>query len=122
MSLTIQETIRQLHAALRDYIEATYHISSPNLIEQRKRILNGIGIIHQVPFIESTPRYKTDVKFANIGLPDGALKVLTALSSTVGGRRLLYDPPYVHQSASLRHCLVEGKKLIIMTGTGSGTN
>ena len=40
--------------------------------------------------------------------------------ASAGQPRLLYDPPYVHQSASLRHCLVEGRNLVIMTGTGSG--
>lgn len=121
MSLTIQETIRQLHAALRDYIEATYHISSPSLIDQRRRLLDQIGIIHQVPFIESTPRYKTERKFADLGLPRGALDVLTALSTQSGGQpRLLYDPPYTHQADSLSSCLVHGKNLVIMTGTGSG--
>jgi len=36
MTQTIQETIKQLHGSLRDYIEATYHISASPLIEQRK--------------------------------------------------------------------------------------
>ena len=42
MTQTIQETIRELHASLRDYIEATYHISDPILIEQRKALLERI--------------------------------------------------------------------------------
>ena len=36
MELTLEETLGQLHEALRDYIEATYHISNPALVEQRR--------------------------------------------------------------------------------------
>ena len=39
MALTIGETIQQLHRALRDYIEATYHIGHPILVAQRRRLL-----------------------------------------------------------------------------------
>lgn len=58
MSQTIQETIQQLHASLQDYIEATYHISAPSLIRQRQELLARPGVIHQVPYLESTPRYE----------------------------------------------------------------
>ena len=30
MAMTIGETIQELHTALRDYIEATYHVSNPD--------------------------------------------------------------------------------------------
>ena len=56
---TIQETIKQLHDALSDYIEATYHISARSLIAQRKILLDKPTVIHQIPYLESTPRYET---------------------------------------------------------------
>ena len=59
MSLTIGETIQQLHRALCEYIEATYHVSHPILVAQRKQLLDELGVIHQKPYLESTPRYKT---------------------------------------------------------------
>jgi ATP-dependent helicase YprA (DUF1998 family) len=122
VSQTIQETIKELHSALRDYIEATYHISSPALIEQRKELLNRPGVIFQSPYIESTPRYQTGEAFAAImGLPQAALEAFTALSSAEGrNEKLLYDPPYKHQSDAIRRTLVEGRNLLVMTGTGSG--
>jgi hypothetical protein len=49
MSLTIGETTQQLHGALRDYIEATYHISHPLLVAQRRELLDLPGVIHQRP-------------------------------------------------------------------------
>src|SRR5215468_6213996 len=97
---TIQETIEQLHGSLRDYIEATYHISARSLIERRKELLNRPGVIHQVPYLESTPRYQTGEGFADMkGLPPAALQVYSALVKANGQLpRLIYDPPYKHQS------------------------
>lgn len=122
MTQTIQETISLLHGSLRDYIEATYHISSPALIEQRRRLLDRTGVIHQIPYIESTPRYQNGEPFAAIkGLPAAALTAFSALSSTADGLpAILHDPPYKHQSDAIVHSLVDHKNLVIMTGTGSG--
>jgi ATP-dependent helicase YprA (DUF1998 family) len=119
---TIQKTIEQLHGALRDYIEATYHISAPSLIEQRKELLNRPGVIHQIPYLESTPRYQTGQPFSELdGLPSAALQAYLALSKPGEGLpRLIYDPPYKHQSEAVSGTLVDGRNLIIMTGTGSG--
>lgn len=119
---TIQETIEQLHGALCDYIEATYHISARSLITRRKELLNRPGVIHQVPYLESTPRYQTGEDFANMkGLPPAALAVYQALSRAAGTLpRLIYDPPYKHQSDAIRGTLIDGQNLVIMTGTGSG--
>ena len=56
---TIQESIKQLHSSLSDYIEATYHISARSLIARRKELLGRPGLIHQIPYLESTQRYPT---------------------------------------------------------------
>ncbi len=119
---TIQQSIEQLHGALRDYIEATYHISARSLIMQRRVLLNRPGVIHQVPYLESTPRYETGECFsAMAGLDPAALQAYLAVSEPQGELpRLIYDPPYTHQSEAVRGCLIDGRNLIIMTGTGSG--
>jgi len=119
---TINETIKELHAALSEYIEATYHIAAPTLIAQRQELLANPGVIHQVPYLESTPRYEAGKRFADIeGLPDAALEVFLALANKDGRLlKLLYDPPYRHQSEALENSLVKRKNLVIMTGTGSG--
>ena len=119
---TIHETISELHGALRDYIEATYHISAPSLIAQRHQLLERAGVIHQVPYLESTPRYQTGEFFRTMrGLSPATLEVYSALSQANGHLpRLVYDPPYKHQSEAIQHCLIDGKNLVIMTGTGSG--
>ena len=119
---TINETIKKLHEALSEYIEATYHIAAPSLISQRQELLAKPGVIHQVPYLESTPRYEAGKSFADMaGLPSAALEVFRALATADGKLpRLLYDPPYRHQSEAIDGSLVRRKNLVVMTGTGSG--
>ena len=119
---TIEETIYKLHGALSDYIEATYHISASSLIAQRKELMDQDGVIHRIPYLESTPKYETGDSFASMaGLPMAAQELFARLSAEEGDLpRLIYDPPYMHQAESLRHNLIEDKNLVIMTGTGSG--
>jgi ATP-dependent helicase YprA (DUF1998 family) len=55
------------------------------------------------------------------GLPPAALAVYEALATAKDGKpRLLFDPPYRHQAEAIRHALIGGKNLMVMTGTGSG--
>lgn len=121
MALTIGETIQQLHRALRDYIEATYHVSHPTLVAQRRRLLEEPGVIHQRPYLESTPRYKTGLPFRELGLDPAVLDVFSAVSKAEGDLDLLiHDPPYEHQAISTKLSLVDGRSIVVMTGTGSG--
>ena len=122
MQQTIQETIEQLHSVLCDYIEATYHIGDESLIMRRKQLLKKPGVIHQVPYLESTPRYRTGDYFSDmVGLPPAALEVFLKLSRPEEGLpKIIYDPPYEHQSEAIRGSLIQGRNLIVMTGTGSG--
>lgn len=118
---TIGETAEDLHGALRDYIEATYHVSHPSLVSQRRELLQSPGIIHQRPYLESTPRYKSGQAFAKLGLPPALLDMFISVSSRSGDRPLLiHDPPYHHQGMSVRKSVVDTRSLVIMTGTGSG--
>ncbi|WP_140908582.1 DEAD/DEAH box helicase [Cognatiluteimonas lumbrici] len=121
MSTTIQQSVAELHQALTEYIEATYHIGAAALVKARKRLLDEPGNIYQVPFLESTPRYVSDRTFAQIeGLPAAARHLLTTLSDEALGKRLLHNPPYSHQAEAIEEAIVNGRNLLIMTGTGSG--
>jgi ATP-dependent helicase YprA (DUF1998 family) len=122
MSTTIQETIEQLHAALKDYIEATYHIADPKLIGQRRRLLDEPGVIHQIPYLESTPKYRSGVKFREVaGLPAGACEAFELLAQERDGKpRVIHDPAYTHQVKAIACSLVKRRNMVIMTGTGSG--
>jgi len=120
VALTIGETFRELHNALRDYVEATYHIGHATLVAQRRDLLQQPGVISQQPYIESTPRYKTGAPFAELGLPGSVLEVFSAVSGSVDGPILIHNPPYQHQSAAITKSLRERRNLVITTGTGSG--
>lgn len=120
-SLTIGETVDDIRTALRDYIEATYHISHPTLVEQRKRLLDDPGAIHQVPYLESTPRYQPGRAFAELQIPDPALQLFAAMSKARDGRgALIYDPPYKHQASAVEAIIANDRSLVLTTGTGSG--
>ncbi|WP_315068023.1 DEAD/DEAH box helicase [uncultured Microbacterium sp.] len=117
---TIAETISSIRAALRDYIEATYHVGHPTIIEQRRALLELEGVIHQAPFIESTPRYQTHRRFDDLDLDPAAKTLFRALTSTAAGPQLLHDPPYTHQADALEFTGRDGLSLAVTTGTGSG--
>lgn len=119
---TIQQSIEQLRGALCDYIEATYHISAGSLIARRKGLLEQPGVIHQIPYLESTPRYEAGQRFSDmVGLSSAALEVYEAVSKAEGSLpRLIYDPAYQHQAEAVQGSLIDDRNLIVMTGTGSG--
>lgn len=119
--LTLTETADGLHRALRDYIEATYHISDESLVRERRQLLDEPAVIRQHAYIESTPRYETGRPFEELGLPDAALEVLLRASQpTPSGERLVHNPPFEHQAESLQGILSDTRSLIVTTGTGSG--
>ena len=90
-------------------------------VAQRQNILQTPGVIHQRPYLESTPRYKTGTAFKDLGLDPATLETFGAVSEPDGElRRLIYDPPYEHQAVSTKLSLVDGRSLVVMTGTGSG--
>ena len=121
MTLTIGETVQQLHKSLQDYIEASYHVSHPDSRGTTSTDSQTPGVIHQRPYLESTPRYKTGISFQDFGLDAAALDVFTAVSKAEDDLGLLiHDPPYEHQATSVKQTLVNGRSLAIMTGTGSG--
>ncbi|WP_433117962.1 DEAD/DEAH box helicase [Micromonospora sp. CA-246542] len=118
---TIAETIAEIQTALRDYIEATYHVGHAVIIEQRRQLLETEGVLFKEPFIESTPRYQTNRRFADLDL-DPAVHQLFGMLTTKAGNldRLLHDPPYTHQAEALEWTSRDGMSLAITTGTGSG--
>lgn len=118
---TVAEAYEGLHSALRSYIEATYHISDPGLIDQRRQLLDELGTIRQKPYLETTPRYRTGKHFRDMELHSAAAEILTSLSSEDAEHRvILHDPPFRHQEEALVATQLHGKSAVITTGTGSG--
>lgn len=116
---TIIETLDELLLTLHEYIEATYHLSDPKLIRQRAALLATIGIIYQKPYLESTPRYRTGLRFRDIaGLDPAVVKLFGTLGASKP--KLVFDPPYTHQAKAVETALVKKRSAVVMTGTGSG--
>ena len=109
-----------LHTALSAYIEATYHVSDPTLVALRRAILEKNGTIAQRAFIESTPIYRGERRFADLSIPSEARDFLSSLGSPANGS-LIFDPPYPHQADALEIIAdPAGRCVLATTGTGSG--
>ncbi|MGW6504284.1 DEAD/DEAH box helicase [Nonomuraea angiospora] len=118
---TITETTDKIQAALRDYIEATYHVGHKTLIQQRRELLNQEGVLFREVFLESTPRYQQGRRFASLDLDEPVQELFQALAAPAGElQRALYDPPYTHQADALEWTTRGGMSLAVTTGTGSG--
>ncbi len=112
--------LENLHRALSAYIEATYHISHPSLVDLRRTILDQQGTISQQAYVESTPIYQGRRKFAELSIPQEAQAFLSHLGTKEGGR-LVFDPPYPHQADALEIIADPADRCILATtGTGSG--
>ena len=122
MTATVQQTIDELRRTFTEYIEATYHIGHPQVVLQRRKLLEKVGGIFQIPYLESTPRYVARRTFRELSdLPAPAREALTRIAEfTAYGKPLIFNPPYTHQAEALEEVLGNKKNLMIMTGTGSG--
>lgn len=119
--LTIAETITEIQAALREYIEAAYHVGNPDVIAQRRALLATEGVLYRDPYIESTPRYQAGKRFDDLRLTVGARTLFRSLGeSGAGVAPLLHDPLYTHQADALEWAATDGASLAVTTGTGSG--
>jgi len=112
--------LQNLHRALSAYIEATYHISHPSLVDLRRTILDQQGTISQRAYIESTPIYQGRRRFSDLAIQQETRDFLSYLGTREGGE-LLFDPPYPHQADALEITAnTAGRCILVTTGTGSG--
>jgi ATP-dependent helicase YprA (DUF1998 family) len=111
------QELERYAAALRTYITSTYHVSHPALVELRDDLLAHQGAIAQTPYIESTARYAASRQYTALSIPPEVKELLTWL----GGRGVVFDPPYDHQADALELALGSTPRdLVVTTGTGSG--
>ena len=122
LALTIGETIKQLHRALRDYIEATYHVSHPYARGPAPpRSSTNSASSTSAHTWRARPATRPGNSSADLGLDPAALEIFTSVSAPRAiSRLLIHDPPYQHQALSTQLSLVDGRSLVVMTGTGSG--
>lgn len=100
--LSIEQASNHLRDTLIKYIEATYHISDEYIIEQRNNLLNATNVVHNSPYIESTPRYQTAALFNDLDISKESKDLFSALSvSSESAPSRLFNPPYTHQADAL---------------------
>jgi ATP-dependent helicase YprA (DUF1998 family) len=119
-SRTVGDSVAEIGGALQDYIEATYHIGDPSLVEQRRRLLEQEGVLFRAPYIESTRRYTLSAPFAELDIPETAKTLFAEMAHPRAGEALLHDPPYSHQATALEATTRDGLSVVVTTGTGSG--
>ncbi len=123
--------VQRLGNALRGYIESAYPLSDAILVRARRRLLESEAAGHllaQEPFIETTTRYAASPHgYDHLGLSPHVGRFLARLAETPAQsskpddeRRILYPSIYGHQDRAFTSFLVEGKDIVVATGTGSG--
>ncbi len=123
MNATVQQTIDELRRTLTEYLEATYHVGHPAIIAQRRRLLERVGGIFQVPYLESTPRYVTGERYERMtALPEAAREALVRLSNADDGKPVIFNPPYIHQAEALEEILARATESDGHDGNGFGQN
>ncbi|MCB9759436.1 MAG: DEAD/DEAH box helicase [Alphaproteobacteria bacterium] len=123
--------VQRLGDSLRGYIESAYPLSDPTLVRARRHLLEteaGGHLLSQEPFIETTTRYASSPQgYDQLGLPDHLGRFFAHLAATPtqastpdDERRILYPSMYGHQERAFTSFLVEGRDIVVATGTGSG--
>ena len=113
--------IDHMREALASYIEATYHLSNPKVVDLRRNLLTHGGIA-QTPYIESTPAYVGNRNFGSLAIDPKVRDFLSAIAAKES-EQLLFDPPYEHQAQALElgaRSDAGGTGIVVTTGTGSG--
>lgn len=112
---------RQLEETLCTYLETAYRISNQTVVDERARLLRQAGVVSQLPFVETTPRYQSGVWLKDLTHPaiPAELNDFARIGLPVGNY-----PLYLHQEQALRGAWntdgTEPRNLIIASGTGSG--
>lgn len=106
------------------YLSTAYRISHPAVFEERRALLRSPGVVGQIPYVETTPRFKSGAWLGELAGSGAVPWVPTDLPElTQFGMTTSRFSLYAHQEASLRSAwAADGtpRHLIIATGTGSG--
>lgn len=114
MSGGAYEVYNSIKNSFTNYIKAQYFANSQLLLNAVDRNMKSL---YREPYIESTPAYETVADgIAKAKLPDWMKNFFYDLIAANLG---VYESPYKHQVQSLE-LAVQGKDLLVSTGTGSG--
>ena len=114
---TLLQAIQATKTRHIEYIESAYHVRHPQIIQERRNLLEGLSGIATNPWLEATPSYKPGSRLKALDVPPQLRDLLMEMSAKGLG---VYDPLYDHQSRALESFFRDGKDLVVTSGTGSG--
>ncbi|MDP9437956.1 MAG: DEAD/DEAH box helicase, partial [Actinomycetota bacterium] len=109
-----------LKEVLCTYLETAYRISHPAVTRDRAALLREPGVIAQIPYVETTPRFKAGGWLRELGLPWIPDELPDLAHFGLPTNRF---PLFAHQEEALRAAWAEDgspRDLIVASGTGSG--
>jgi|SRR5215467_15577041 len=108
------------------YLDSPFDLRYPDLVAERRALLNADGRIFRHPLIEPVPAYQS----SNQTFEDIAHDLLGASWTAADINDLadfvslqLFPPgriPYTHQRQVFEQSVVNGNDVVVTTGTGSG--
>lgn len=103
---------------LQNYLSVQYFSRSPILRHEVPRLLSAPTVIHQTPWVETSPAYRQcEEGIAAAQLPEIEKDFLCRLADAGLG---VFKQPYVHQIKALEAARRDNKDVLVATGTGSG--
>lgn len=109
------------------YFKTAYHISDPNLDDMRIKELENNDNLYKEPYLEILPEYE---QYPGInGIEDLTHEFADSFGSENDAREffgqfikpgLMSYKPYGHQVGMMKKAFVDGKNVVITSGTGSG--
>src|SRR5690625_1726110 len=97
---SIDSISKKLTRKLKEYLEAQYPLTNPELQQKRKRLLQNENMLSTDPYIESTPVYQKGKVYSEMRMPEEAKELMDKLSKlnpSVG----VYEAPYEQQTTEL---------------------
>jgi len=121
--ISVFNSLREMY--LR-YLESPFDLRYPDLVQERRDLIDQDGRIYRYPLIEAIPTYrKCDETFDQLAhalldptWPTGLVNELAefvSLGLFPAGRQ-----PYTHQQDSFDESAIQNNDVIVTTGTGSG--
>ncbi len=109
----------RMNSIYRMYIESAFPLRYPQLVRDRRDLLSAAGMLSQPPLVETVPVYPSSgltLERTSAELPEE----YRDLQHFAAGLMRPTDELYRHQRRCLDAVLLEGKDIVVTTGTGSG--
>lgn len=119
----------RLEKIYRMYIKSAFPLRSDALSQERDNLLRQMGVLSQPPLLETVPVYPkaqtrtgkdmflrdAGAELVSANLPDAYASVQHLAAELMSARSL-----YEHQWRAMQETLINGKDIVVTTGTGSG--